>query len=261
MINYQMPEIINELIELQDRKIYDGEEFEFWIDFHSNFRHSICPIDAIPFASTGNNGIHFAFLTDFGRNSNLNEAPIICVAPSYDPPVNIVAYNLKDFLGIVTTIENSTLLADSYKNQIDFDIRKNEWFDGFLSEPIIAEPRRKLASKLKSKFNLKEFDQLVKYLNKIREERKSLVDYRSMDGLGIIKVKDEEISEFQYSRKLEDVSKFLSNSNKNSRLLFYRNSYFAYILTKGYDEDIRTITIQYLEKDGFLDEANRLKLY
>ena len=261
MVNYQMPEIINELIKLQDGKIYDGEEFEFWIDFHDDFRYSICPIDAIPFASTGNNGIHFAFLTDFGRNTNLNEAPIICVAPSYDPPVNLVENNLKDFLGIVTTIENSTLLADRYESQTDFENRKNEWFEGFLSEPRIAEPRRKLASQLRSKFNLNSFNQLIKYRNQIREEREELVDYESMDGLGIFRVNEEEFSEFQYSKKPEDVIKFLSNSNRNSRLLFYRNSYFAYILSKDYDEIIRTLTIQFLEKDGYFDEAKRLKLY
>ena len=234
MVNHQMPEIINELIKLQDEKFYDGEEFEFWIDFHDNFRYSICPIDAIPFASTGNNGIHFAFLTDFGRNTNLNEAPVICVAPSYDPPVNLVANNLKDFLGIVTTIENSTLLAARYENQIDFENRKNEWFEGFLSEPRIAEPRRKLASQLKSKFNLERFNQIIHYRNQIRDKRKELVDFGSMDGLGVFKVNDEEISEFKYSKKPEDVIKFLSNSNRNSRLLFYRNSYFAYILSVSY---------------------------
>lgn len=261
VVNHQMPEIINELIKLQDEKIYDGEEFEFWIDFHDKSRYSICPIDAIPFASTGNNGIHFAFLTDFGRNANLNEAPIICVAPSYDPPINLVANNLKEFLGIITTVENSTLLADRYENQTDFENQKNEWFEGFLSEPKIAEPRRKLASLLKSKFKLEEFNELISYRNQIREERKDFVDFSSMDGLGVFKVNDEEIFEFKYSKKPEDVIKFLSNSNRNSRLLFYRNSYFAYILSKDYDEIIRTLTIQFLEKDGYFDEAKRLKLY
>jgi len=261
MADYEMPEIIEELIKLQEAKVYDGEEFEFWINFQEESRYSICPIDAIPFASTGNNGIHFAFLTDFGKNKNLNYAPIICVAPSYDPPVNLVANNLKEFLGLVATIENSTLFADRYKNQIEFDKRKEEWFEGFHSEPRIAEPRRKLATLLKKKFNLSGFHDIIDYRNQIRNERTEIVDHQSMDGLGIFKVNNEEVSEFRYSKSPEDVLKFLSQSNQNSRLLFYRNAYFAYILSKDYDEIIKGLIIQYLEKDGYLDEANRLKLY
>lgn len=257
---YEMPKIIQELIELQEAKIYNGEEFEFWIDFQKESRYSICPIDAIPFASTGNNGIHFAFLTDFGRNKNLRNAPIVCIAPSYDPPVNLVSNNLEEFLSIVTTIENSTLLASRYKSQVDFDRRKEEWFNGFLSKPRISESRKKLATLLKEKFKLKEINQIVAYSNDIRNERAQNVDYPSMDGLGVFKLNNEKLTEFNYSKNPQEVFKFLSNSNRNSRLLFYRNSYFNYILSKDYDEAIKFLIIQYLKKDGFLEEAKRLQL-
>ena len=53
-----MPDIITKLIKLQKEKVYHGGEFEFWINIQEKHRYSICPIDAIPFASTGNNGIH-----------------------------------------------------------------------------------------------------------------------------------------------------------------------------------------------------------
>jgi hypothetical protein len=255
------PEIINKLLELQNKNEFDGEEFEFWIDFHDDFRYSICPIDAIPFASTGNNGIHFAFLTDFGRNKNLNEAPIICVAPSYDPPVNIVAQNIFEFLCIITTIENATLLADRYQNQEEFSQRINEWFEGFRLEKEVAEKRNKLANNLKVKFNLESIENIIEYTNEIRKDRLLKTDFDSMDGLGIYKINDEPIKIFDYSKKPEEVFKFLNNSNKNSRLLFYRNSYFTYILSKGYDAVIKTLIIQSLENDGYIEEAKRLKLY
>ncbi len=258
---YQFPEIITEIEELQERGLITDEEFEFWIDYHENDRYSICPIDAIPFASTGNNGIHFAFLTDFGRNKDLNEAPIICVAPTYDPPINIVAKNINHFLSLVTTIENSTLFANRYKDQEEFDKRKKEWFDGFLSELRVAEPRRKLANELRDRFKLDKFENIVNYRHRLRQEREEQIDHTSMDGLGIFKVNDKPIIEFDYSKNPEDVIKFLSQSNRNSRLLFYRNSYFAYILSKEYDEVIKSILIQYLKQDGYEDEANRLKLY
>ncbi len=244
------PEIIYELLELQNKNEFDGEEFEFWIDFHENSRYSICPIDAIPFASTGNNGIHFAFLTDFGRNKNLNEAPIICIAPSYDPPVNIVAQNIFEFLCLITTIENATLLADRYQNQEEFSQRIQEWFEGFRTDQEVAESRNKLANKFIKQFNLRSIENIIEYTNNIRKDRLSKTDFDSMDGLGIYKINDEPITIFDYSKKPEEVFKFLNNSNKNSRLLFYRNSYVAYILSKGYDEVIKTVIIQSLENDG-----------
>lgn len=182
------PDIINELLQLQNNNEFDGEEFEFWIDFYYNSRYSICPIDAIPFASTGNNGIHFAFLTDFGRSKNLNEAPIICVAPSYDPPVNIVAQNIFEFLSLITTIENATLLADRYQNQEEFSQQLKEWYEGFRSEQEVAEKRNKLANNLRIKFNLEKIENIIEYTNEIRKDRLSRTDFDSMDGLGIYKL-------------------------------------------------------------------------
>jgi hypothetical protein len=56
------------------------------------------PADAILFANTGMDGIHYAFLTDFGTVANLEEAPIVCVSPmDFGNCVRLVASNLEDF--------------------------------------------------------------------------------------------------------------------------------------------------------------------
>jgi hypothetical protein len=60
----------------------------------SNFRYFITPPDLITFISTGGDGIHFGFLTDFGQVEDLEEAYIVCVSPTNDPPLKIVARNL-----------------------------------------------------------------------------------------------------------------------------------------------------------------------
>ena len=259
--SFKTPDIIHEIKLMQDSNILNGEEFEFWIDFQNESRYSICPIDAIPFASTGNNGIHFAFLTDFGKNKDLNNAPIICIAPSYDPPINLVANNLKQFLSIVTTIENATLLADRYKSENEFESRRTEWFEGFRSESHIANERKNLANLMKNKFSLNHIDNVMGHLDDIRKSRKSLMDEESMDGLGIRKINNEPILKFEYSKNVDTLKSFLTQANKNSRLMVYRNSYFAYILAEGYDYEIKQILKEFLQKDGYIDEAERLKLY
>lgn len=191
----------------------------------------------------------------------MNNAPIICVAPSYDPPINLVANNLKDFLNIVTTIENATLLADKYNSESEFDSRKTEWFEGFRSEAQIANERRTLAKLMKNKFSLNHIDDVFGYINEVRNKRNSLIDVTSMDGLGIRKIDDEPIMEFGYSKNADTLKLFLTRANKNSRLMIYRNSYFAYILSKGYDDEIKKILKEFLSKDGYNDEAERLELY
>ncbi|MBK8346459.1 MAG: hypothetical protein IPL08_02155 [Saprospiraceae bacterium] len=142
------------------------------------------------------------------------------------------------------------MLADRYQNQEEFSQRIQEWFEGFRTDQEVAESRNKLANKFIKQFNLRSIENIIEYTNNIRKDRLSKTDFDSMDGLGIYKINDEPITIFDYSKKPEEVFKFLNNSNKNSRLLFYRNSYVAYILSKGYDEVIKTVIIQSLENDG-----------
>jgi len=123
-----------ELEELQVNNRIIGEELDFFIDYQNEYRSNMCPIDVIPFASASYNGLHFAFLTDFGKNKNLSEAPIICIAPSYDPPVNLVTRNLYEFICLIITTETRILLADRYENQAAFDSRKEKYLTGFRSE-------------------------------------------------------------------------------------------------------------------------------
>lgn len=261
MPKYEMPDIILHIEKKQKERTFDTEAFEFAIDYYEDSRYSICPIDAIPFGSTGNNGIHFAFLTDFGQNTNLEKAPIICIAPSYDPPINLVARNIFEFFSIVTTIENSTLLADEYQNQEQFEKRKEEWFDDWMSEPKIAEPRKKQAEDLKLKFKLKGIHNVVEYTSQIRNERDKVIKtYKIGGSLGVNPFNNEEISKFKHTKDTFKIKEYLENENKSSRLQFYRDCVFNFILSKNFDFEIKQIIIKYLEKDGYIDEADNLRL-
>ena len=233
MPKYEMPEIVLHVEKLQSNKEFNTEAFEFAIDYYEDSRYSICPVDAIPFGSTGNNGIHFAFLTDFGTNTNLDLAPIICISPSYDPPINLVAKNIFDFFSIITTIENSTLLADQYENQEQFEKRKEEWFEGWKSEPKNSEPRKVQAVNLKDKFKLKNIHNVVEYTSQIRKERENEIKtYKISGSLGVNPIENEEIIQFTHTKDLLVIREFLENQNQSSRLQFYRDCVFNFILSK-----------------------------
>ncbi len=255
------PVILYDFLKLQDEDGFTGNEFEFWVDLKDEFRYSVCPLDAIPFAWTGNNGIHFAFLTDFGRNKDLNKAPIICVAPTYDPAITLVANNIHDFLGLLTSVENAPLLADRYKNQNDFEEAKKDRLGWYEDEDRVTIKRKKLISKIRRKFNLKHFDNAFEYMEQIRRLRSTKVDHTSKDELGIFKNTSEDIISFKYSKDPKEIMDFLGRANKDSRLLFYRNCTYSYILSDNYDAIAKNIIEIYLKNDGYKAEADRLKFY
>lgn len=93
--DYKKPELLIKLEDFQSKGT-TWEHLGFYIDFDHHY--SITPLDVIPFAGTGGNGIHFGFLTDFGNAKDLENAPIVLISPSNDPPLKLVANNIKDFL-------------------------------------------------------------------------------------------------------------------------------------------------------------------
>ncbi len=261
-VEVEMPQIVREIKNMQENGEFDTEAFEFGIDYYEGERNPFDPIDAIPFGFTGNNGIHFLFLTDFGTHENLDDAPIICVAPGFDPVVNLVARNIIDFFSIVTTIENSTLLADQYKDQEQFESRREEWFEGWRSEPETAQHRKAQADKLREVFSLRTIDDVVEYTKKIREDRmKSVETYEDKySGLGINPEDNESIVKFEHTKEPARVKEFLNSNNLSSRLQFYRDCPNNFILGKENDYEIQKIIIKFLIKDGFRREAENLRL-
>ena len=81
-----IPDEILKLIRLEEDLQKEGKTLDTigFVPIVTEFAYSITPIDVIPFAHTGGDGVHFGFLTDFGRVKNLNDAPIVCVSPTND---------------------------------------------------------------------------------------------------------------------------------------------------------------------------------
>lgn len=251
--DYEKPEILLKLKQFQKTEKANWEELGFWIDYNAHY--STTPLDVIPFASTGDNGIHFGFLTDFNRIKDLNQAPIVSIATSNDPPVNLVAENIYEFLSMVLSVQYAPLLADIYQDDSTLRDSKAAWFE----EDKYKQRRDKPNKILKDEFAIKEITKPIRRLLELKENRKSAINTNTMDGLGIKFTTQESIEEFGYSKSPSEVAHFLSKANLNSRITFYRNATFIYILDKDYDSEIKDLVVDHLKKDGFEREAVILK--
>ena len=249
---YKKPEILSKLEFYQENGKANWENLEFYIKY--DYLYGITPIDIIPFAYTGNNGIHFGFLTDFGLITDLNDVPIVCLATSYDPPINIVAKNLKQFLSFLSYAEQSSLLADIYDNQIDFDNRKKEFLECQMEKEYVSK-RMETIETLKHDFEIELESDIISKIKKYRTKRDSLINTKTVDGIGLIFKNNSEIIEFDYNKSIIKIRTFLENSNINSRFKFYRQSTFMYFINDLDDWEIKRLMIEHMRKDGLISES------
>jgi len=258
----KIPDIIILIERLQEIQLFNTERFEFYINYRKERRYHCCPIDAIPFANTGHNGIHFAFLTDFKIDYNLHELPIICIAPSYDPCINYVAENIKDFFSLLMTIHYSTILAEEYKNRDSYLRIRKDYLEGYRSE-FDQTAMLEQATFMRNKFNLDALDDVYKYLEEIKLRRTETVSTYSSEysNLGISPFDKESITRFKLKANVANISDFLSTNNKSSRLQFYRDCAAAFSISGDNKEDVRKVISDHLLKDGYHEIAQNLKMY
>lgn len=257
--DYTVPSSLEKLRLLEEHHIASWTSLGFGISYDHHY--SVTPLDVIPFIGTGSNGIHYGFLTDFDPNLDLNDAYIVCVAPTYDPPVNIVAKNLDEFLSLLSSTYESTVMADRYSNEAELEEAIQYAKDSIFLDLDGFKHREKNRSLLEKEFGAKPVNNVYQVIESTRKQRASQISSETLDGMGIRFKKDEPIQEFVYSREPKDVSKFLDSVNLNSRLKFYRNASLNFILSAGYDEEIKNIIIEYLKKDGLMREAGILEDY
>ena len=273
---YSKPEMVKQLESIQK---HDGswESLGFYIEF--NHHYSTTPLDVIPFAGTGGDGIHFGFLTDFGNVKDLDKAPIVCVSPMNDPPVKLVSQNLRDFLRLVITVGNAEFLNEDYANKEEVTIRLMKWdkvseVDGYghpLPPDKIFQMKQRITETLKarvekinlikSQFQMEEMPDVYKYIKDLRLARQAEITIETADNIGIIYLEETmPITEFDYRIKDSDsVSGYLEKASKAQRLKFYRDATYHYILSKDYDYDIQKVIIKALRNDGFKREAHILE--
>ncbi len=274
---YKKPALLQKLEEYQKP---NGQTWE-WLGFYIEYDHhySATPLDVIPFAGTGGDGIHFGFLTDFGTAKDLSNAPIVCVSPSNDPPIKLVAKNLTDFLGLVVTIGQAEFLDEDYKTEEEIKTRLQEWDEvsevDWKGNPLpkdeirqmkqrtaeIQQGRVLLGKVLKGQFQIDPMTSVSQYIKDLRDLRKKEITIETSDDIGIKYLTEKLIIDgFDYSIKDSNIVKdYLDKASEAKRLKFYRDATYHYILSNDYDNDIKKLIIEALKKDGYKREAQILE--
>jgi hypothetical protein len=272
--DYEKPELLKELENYQNQKDFSWVYLGFFIAYDGHY--PITPLDAIPFAGTGGNGTHFAFLTDFGITKDLSDSPIICVSPTNDPPIKLIAKNLTDFLRLVATVGDAEFLDGDYDSDLEIqeqlaDLDRVDTID-YSGNPVPKEKvdylntlitrniakRKELRRILRDDFEIDRVLSVVKYISALRRDREENVKIKTIDDLGVLVENVDSINSFDYNSNGHNaVNAYLHTSNKSERLKFYRESTYFYILHKDYDIEIRRILIEWLAKDGF-DRESRI---
>ncbi len=260
--NYRKPALLVELEMLQVEKLANTtlklEALGFSIAYTEY--HPTTPLDVIVFAVTRQEGIHFGFLTDFGKQPNLEEAPIVLISPSSEPAPRVVAANLREFLSLVVAVKQADGLV--YINSIEDESRIKEAIQTTRITSDIHQQELKNLLREFRKLGIEERSGVYTYMQEVRRQRNSQTLIPTVDEMGIHYpgLGYEELMEFDYRKSSpRAVRKFLTAANKASRLKFYREATHYYVLSKGYDEWVRRSMLPFMETDGLQREKRLLE--
>ncbi|WP_054023480.1 hypothetical protein [Bacillus sp. FJAT-28004] len=221
--NYEVPQAINRLYELET-ELGRAMDLELGLIMQKyDFRYHCTPPDFIPFASSGSDGIHYCFVTDFGAVTDLEHACIAVVSPmDYDSEIWLVAKNIKDFLRLIIT--DRSLLYNNPATFADFFEKIREQ-----KEENSAEQQSLELRKLKQHFGLSEIPDLEKYIQSVHEEREQAICIQTLDTIGVMPLSgqadytaDEPLSiDWNDKRALDDI---LQEASPEKKLAFIRDA-------------------------------------
>lgn len=267
--SYSIPVEVFKLIELEEKLKKEGQSLDTigFMPITHHFSYHITPPDFIPFAHTGGNGIHFGFLTDFGKNKDLNEAPIACVSPTDDPPIRYLARDIGEFLNLASSVPHVEMLENfwPYESTTSMESILNE----FNSEPDIEwnNQREWVFRHLQETFKTEPL-QVQAYVQEVLKERKEKIAIPTFDGLGIVGSLDPDKQGRRYSfddqrrqngEELIRMKNFLTSANTEEKLAFIRDAYFWYILTPDNDGEVLKLVVELLRSLKLSNEVNRLE--
>ncbi len=251
ILPYEKPPFLLKLEQFQQEGQFDLDVFNFAFDY--NHAYWATPIDSIQFCTTGGDGCHFAFLTDFGTWQDLENAPIVFVAPmDFGECVRLVANNLKDLLGLFCYFGYTEAFRFYRPDSGELEnIREQIAADSYR-----AEDRKILCELLYEEFGAPRFEHsgAYDYVRQVQEQRATLAQIPTLDTIGILGKPAPNFKIFDF-KNTEDtvIETFLRSASRFERLKFYRDFKFL----KGFQppETTRTLIGQFLEVDGLLREA------
>lgn len=160
------------------------------LDWKGLSNYYCTPVDAVRFANTGGDGIHYAFLTDFGSNLNLDECPIICVEPMDPTKTRLVAKNLFDFLslqllGAEDLLSNHFTSEEAYIDYLE-NGREQMEISSYFDYASWEANTLAVGELAKERFALEPISSPFSYWAELRAERERMIVIPTNEGLGVI---------------------------------------------------------------------------
>ncbi|MFF2093004.1 stalk domain-containing protein [Paenibacillus sp. NPDC058174] len=230
------------------------------MDGHSGYLNT--PMDVVAFGSTGMDGAHYGFLTDFGMVTDLEEAPIVLVSPmDFDRPAVVVANNIREFIRIVMI--DSSLLYMGYQNEQDY-LEQNAAPE-YESTQEDLENGRIVRERLEERLHPPVIQDPYTYSEKVRAERKERIIVPTQDELGILNEHPEDAGRQHTTIVLdEDIGRreletFLNNATYASKLALFRDYHLNLEQFVYHESGIDKAILSEMESLGLQDEIARIK--
>ncbi|MDF2964193.1 MAG: hypothetical protein K0S39_5928 [Paenibacillus sp.] len=246
--SYVIPEVIKGLIRLEEGLVKDGLTLAIIgvrpvLDYSP---YSITPLDLIPFADTGGDGIHFGFLTEFGQIKSLEEAPVVCVSPTNDPPIRLIARNIREFLDLASSVPYVEDLERwwSCRNETAMLAEGQQWED---EAPVeMRAKRQEVYRRFRNAFSTRQ-QNVHSYIKEVLQERESRIALATLDGLGVINPTSENVTWQRYE-----------SAHWVEKLAFLRDIHYRCMSDLEYNDTLRGLLIDLLESMALKDEMKRM---
>ena len=231
-----------------------------------DFSYDVTPYDVIPFANIGADGIHYGFLTDFGRVKRLEDAFIVCVSPmNFGDHVKIIARNLGEFIDVILTLKDASIIENllNYSKKKDYDTFLKWAAKEAEEDPEHFQKSTYVCNRIQQELNRKPIDNLFEYVEVIvPEQRKKMAPFATFDTLGVVSPDGNPIQEtFAMNRDstiiLKDLKNFFKRNDEETKLATIRNLQFFYLIQD--DDKLKECVKAEMLKMGLTDEVNRME--
>ncbi|GGF84583.1 hypothetical protein [Paenibacillus aceti] len=261
---YSVPEELLFIAEL-DKEYSAKYKYDRLLGANINFedyRYFDTPLDVIPFGSTGGDGIHFGFLTDYSKCESLDNAYIVCVSPmDFDKPISLLSRNIREFLGLWIAVGDPSFM-DYFKycsseDQFNDSLKDHE--KDLHERSLKLEPYFNI---VRNKYRIEPITNVYQYLLTVQQNRYDEVVLTTQDGIGVVSYSTNSCNHTSYKitrdgrYNLNEISEFLSSCSIESKLALIRDLQLNYVLNDEFK--LKEMIYRELLKDNFVDEASNL---
>ncbi|WP_010272562.1 hypothetical protein [Paenibacillus senegalensis] len=266
--SYEIPEKLKRWRQLEKEAEkegrYLGNDIGVFLT-RDDIRYTSTPPDVIPFASAGVDGIHYGFVTDFGRVQNLADAYIAAIFPmDFGCEIQLLAKNLDDFLAMLCTDDSLLYNSFPYLDRLASYLETK-------GEPSWDKEALRAREHFQSVMGVQVISDLVGYIGNLRSERVKSSVLPTLNGMGVVPLSvdaDPEavravVSPFPYQLSKEmdwrelypEIKSFFSQASVEARLAFLRDAQTIQWLD---EREPLEWAVRQLRDMGFPAEAGRL---